>query len=108
MLVRGELDVEHLVRRYVGDRRGIVASRQHVKTVETDAQGGVIDASNDAPGILVRVHTPPRDSLIGEPDAPFLSALRERMQLFERQVVVVDAGRGPRRAADEHPRTQIG
>jgi hypothetical protein len=64
----GELQVEDLRAGDHPDAGGIVAAGQHVEAVQAQAQGGMVGAAHDPPGVGVRVDpSPPGQRLVGDP-----------------------------------------
>ena len=87
----GQLQEEDLLARDLGDRREVGRAREDVEAVQADAQGGVIGALHDAPAVVVlRDVAPPRERLVGDPQAAIRRAGRELVQLLGGEVVVVD------------------
>ena len=102
-----ELDVEHLVAGRLCDDGRIIAARQHMEAVETQSERRVVDSLDDPPGILVRTQPSPRHGFVRESQSAPLGADCKLEQLLRRQIVVVDAVRGPRRAAHQDARTEL-
>ena len=78
-----------------------------MEAVETQSERRVIDSLDDAPGVLVRAKPSPRHGFVRESQPAPLGAGCQLVQLLRGHVVVVEAARGPRRAAHQHARTEL-
>ncbi len=103
----GELEEEQLVGVDGVQPGQVVASGEHVEAVQAQPEGGMVGAPDDLGRVPPGVDVPaPGQRLVGDAESAGGGPLGEGVQVFGREVVVVDGVRRDRRAHEHGVRAE--